>query len=76
MSQYSMALFVVGGVIKLNKLTWLIWQTCIADEKSSGDGRGMETKREREREMREISGGNKVEQEEKQEMNEVLIELC
>ena len=67
-----MAPFVVGGVIKLNKLTWLLWQTCTAGEKQNAVTMREERKeREREWGMR----GDSEEQEGKQEMNEVLIEL-
>lgn len=64
MSQYSMAPFVVGGVIKLNKLTWLPWQTCRAAGKQNEDER-------RERDLR----ADKVEKEGKHKMSKVLIEL-
>ena len=74
-----MALFVVGGVIKLNKLTWLLWQTCTAGEKQKAvtmreERKPKESERERER-GRVRDEGDSEEQEGKQEMNEDLIEL-
>lgn len=67
-----MALFVVGGVIKLNKLTWLLWQTCERWRVAAVEMR--EERKPRERYEGDFRG-NKVEQEGKQEMNGVLIEL-